>query len=242
MRIFRPLCLDLLATAIFLTAVSAQWPTTCVELNDIVEAHLGNDGNVGIYQKVFGDQAEQACQNDHREYVRSVFAWAIGGEEPAMQPVPSTSRPTPTPAPTPAPSTGDNSVRISTGLFDQVIDMTFLEFRGGEDANALLRSATYSFDVPAAGEEYVAAKVRIHYISGAPGDNFLVQFTDFDFIQDDGSEGGYAYVGEAIRIDGLIRRGATREGWIAATVNAGTGLILRYGHSWQDSYVSFNLR
>ena len=32
----------------------AQWPTTCVELNDIVEAHLGNDGNVGIYQRVFG--------------------------------------------------------------------------------------------------------------------------------------------------------------------------------------------
>ena len=64
--------------------VAAQWPTTCVELNDIVEAHLGNDGNVGIYQRVFGDQAEQACQSDHREDVRSVFAWAIGGDEPAM--------------------------------------------------------------------------------------------------------------------------------------------------------------
>ena len=55
----------------------AQWPTTCVDLNDIVEAHLGNDNNVGIYQRVFGGQAEQACQNDHREDVRGVFAWAF---------------------------------------------------------------------------------------------------------------------------------------------------------------------
>lgn len=66
--------------AISVSGAAAQWPITCVELNDIVEAHLGNDHNVGIYQKVFGDQAEQACQNDHRNDVRSVFAWAIGGD------------------------------------------------------------------------------------------------------------------------------------------------------------------
>ena len=54
------------------------WPTTCVELNDIVEGHVGNFGNVGIYQRVFDDQAERACRNDHREDVRAVFAWAIG--------------------------------------------------------------------------------------------------------------------------------------------------------------------
>ena len=57
--------------------VLAEWPTRCVELNDIVEAHLGNDGNVGIYQRVFGAQAEAACQNDHRDDVRGVFAWAF---------------------------------------------------------------------------------------------------------------------------------------------------------------------
>ena len=59
-----------------------DWPTTCVELNDIVEGHLGNRGNVAIYQSTFGDQAEAVCQNDHRDDVRSVFAWAIGGEAP----------------------------------------------------------------------------------------------------------------------------------------------------------------
>lgn len=57
----------------------AQWPTTCVGLNDIVETHLGNYGNVGIYQRVFGGNAEQGCQNDHRDDVQAVFAWAFGG-------------------------------------------------------------------------------------------------------------------------------------------------------------------
>ena len=66
---------------ILLEAQPAQtdlaWPTDCVELNDIVENHLGNDSNVGIYQSVFGDQAEQGCRGDHREDVRSVFGWAF---------------------------------------------------------------------------------------------------------------------------------------------------------------------
>ena len=88
-RIASVLGLVLAATALAATSVAAQWPTTCVELNDIVEAHLGNDRNVGIYQRVFGDQAEAACQNDHRDDVRSVFAWAIGSDEPAMQPAPA---------------------------------------------------------------------------------------------------------------------------------------------------------
>ena len=65
--------------------VLAQWPTTCVELNDIVETHLGNDNNVGIYQRVFGDQAEAACQNDHRDDVRGVFAWAFDEADLATQ-------------------------------------------------------------------------------------------------------------------------------------------------------------
>lgn len=65
------------------TAAPQQWPTTCVDLNDIVEAHLGNDGNVGIYQRVFGDQAEQGCQNDHRADVRGVFSWAFDQAAPS---------------------------------------------------------------------------------------------------------------------------------------------------------------
>ncbi|MCY3801477.1 MAG: hypothetical protein OXG46_07840 [Chloroflexi bacterium] len=71
-----------MVSAVGMVAVaSAQWPVTCVELNDIVEAHLGNTHNVGIYQSTFGEGAEQGCQNDHRDDVQEVFAWAGIGEE-----------------------------------------------------------------------------------------------------------------------------------------------------------------
>ena len=65
------------------TPALAQWPTTCVDLNDIVEAHLGNDGNVGIYQRTFGDQAEEHCRADHLDDVRLAFPWALGGSSTA---------------------------------------------------------------------------------------------------------------------------------------------------------------
>ena len=74
------------AAAALATPVLAQWPTTCVDLNDIVEQHLGRTNNVGIYQRVFGDQAEAACQGDHREDVRGVFAWAFDLAPPAPPP------------------------------------------------------------------------------------------------------------------------------------------------------------
>ena len=77
-----------LALALLATPAHAQWPTSCVELNDIVEARLGNTGNVGIYQRVFGERAEEACQNDHRADVQAVFAWAIGGQVTATAPAP----------------------------------------------------------------------------------------------------------------------------------------------------------
>ena len=99
MRIVRALVIAAL-TAVFLsTPVLAQWPTTCVALNDIVENHLGNDNNVGIYQRVFGDQAEQACQNDHRDDVRGVFAWAFPEGGGLVVPIaPAASSPTVPPA------------------------------------------------------------------------------------------------------------------------------------------------
>ena len=48
-------------------AALAQWPTSCVELNDLIEAGRGNDHNVGIYQRVYGDQAEAVCRSEHRD-------------------------------------------------------------------------------------------------------------------------------------------------------------------------------
>ena len=64
------------------TADAAPWPTGCVALSDIVERHRGNGHKVGIYQRVFGDQAEGACQFDHRARVSTTFAWAFTESPP----------------------------------------------------------------------------------------------------------------------------------------------------------------
>ncbi len=48
-------------------AALADWPATCVELNDLIEAGRGNDHNVGIYQRVHGDHAEAVCQSEHAD-------------------------------------------------------------------------------------------------------------------------------------------------------------------------------
>ena len=78
-RIVLSVLVAAVATFGLATPVLAQWPTTCVDLNDIVEAHLGNDGNVGIYQRAFGEGAEAACRNDHRDDVQGTFGWVFGG-------------------------------------------------------------------------------------------------------------------------------------------------------------------
>ncbi len=93
MRFLRVLVVALVASLAFASPALAQWPTACVDLNDIVEAHLGNHGNVGIYQRTFDAGAEAACQSDHRNDIRAVFAWAFDAE--SAGPI----------APTPWPST-----------------------------------------------------------------------------------------------------------------------------------------
>ncbi len=73
--------------ALFLAGAStalAQWPTTCVELNDLAEAAAGRHHNVGIYQRSVSppslQAAEAACQHDHRTDVQRSFAWALGSQ------------------------------------------------------------------------------------------------------------------------------------------------------------------
>ena len=76
----------MLATVAMAAVASAQWPTTCVGLNDLVEMSLGNHHNVGIYQRVFGNDAEEVCRNEHRDDARSLFAWANLAETLAVTP------------------------------------------------------------------------------------------------------------------------------------------------------------
>ena len=69
----RRAALLLMATIALVTVgvsiAQAQWPTTCVELNDLAEAAVGAHQNVGIYQRAYGDQAEAQCQSDHRDEI-----------------------------------------------------------------------------------------------------------------------------------------------------------------------------
>ncbi len=85
-RLSLALVFAMLATVVMAAVASAKWPTTCVELNDLVEMSLGNHHNVGIYQRVFGDAAEEACRNEHRDDARTLFAWANLAETPAVTP------------------------------------------------------------------------------------------------------------------------------------------------------------
>ena len=71
----------LITIALTIAPTSAQWPTTCVDMNDALETSLGNFSNVGLYQKTFDEQAELACRNDHRDDVRQAFAWAFDGTD-----------------------------------------------------------------------------------------------------------------------------------------------------------------
>ena len=80
-----------LAFAASIAVAHAEWPTTCVDLNDAIERDLGNEHNVGIYQGTFGEGAEEACRRDHGDDVRATFAWAFP-PAPEPQPVPPQSQ------------------------------------------------------------------------------------------------------------------------------------------------------
>lgn len=93
MRNVRILIAALAAALAFSSPALAQWPTSCVTLNDIVEADRGKHDNVGKYQRVFGADAEAACQADLRDHVRTLFAWAFAdapGDTSGRTPWPAT--------------------------------------------------------------------------------------------------------------------------------------------------------
>ena len=113
---------------------SNSWPTTCVDLNDIVEDHLGNQGNVGIYQRTFGDQAEQACQNDHRNDVRGVFAWAFPEASSATMPGAA-------PAPPPASSL---PTEFGNGSFEVGVDVAPGTYRSAGPADARIPFCSFA--------------------------------------------------------------------------------------------------
>ena len=142
-RIAAAILVAMVVVAATAASVSAQWPTGCVELNDIVERHLGNDGNVGIYQQVFGEQAEGACQSDHIDDVRGVFAWAFA------------------PSPTPE-SAGVNGAANTGGWPTTCVDLNdIVENHLGNDHNVGIYQRTFGAQAETACRQDHAEDVRV---------------------------------------------------------------------------------
>ena len=181
-----------LLTAVSVSYAAAQWPTTCVELNDIVEAHLGNDHNVGIYQKVFGDQAEQACRNDHRDDVRSVFAWAIGGDS---SPISSVER--------------GQVLRILDG---DTIEIRYLS--GGEAVVGHVEKVRYlGIDTPEKSEPGGAEATEFNRARGRPDSPARARGTQPRQLRPPPAPRLRGLPGPGNRRSGGSHRGRAREGW-----------------------------
>lgn len=175
-------------TAMSISASFAQWPTTCVELNDIVEAHLGNYHNVGIYQRVFGNQAESACQRDHRTDVQTTFSWAWPNPTPTPESAPT--EPT-SPSTPPAASTVDPSPRavhpdagtslenpmpigqplVSSGNWEVTVLSVI------SNANSIIAQTNQFNDPPDPGFQYVLARIRVYYRGSGIGSFHAVRLT-----------------------------------------------------------------
>ena len=83
----------LVALVATLTTAVAQWPTTCVELNDLAEAAAGHHQNVGLYQRAYGADAEARCQADHLQDVYRTYGWAFEAFLRTMPPAPTSAHP-----------------------------------------------------------------------------------------------------------------------------------------------------
>ena len=105
-RLFPSLLAAFVAIAVTVGPALAIWPTTCVEANDSFEYAAARYGNVGIYQRVYGNAqaAESACRRDHHADIRAAFWWAVQGvdREPPTQPTPPPTQPSPVPVAPPA--------------------------------------------------------------------------------------------------------------------------------------------
>ena len=84
------------------------WPTTCVELYDIIQDHQGNRDKVGIYGRLHGDEAEEVCREDQRAQMEAALAWAMPAPAPGSMPAPA---PGSTPAQSPANGTSPTAPR-----------------------------------------------------------------------------------------------------------------------------------
>ena len=159
-RMLRSLIIGIAAVAVMVPAAFAQWPTTCVELSDIVEQQLGNDDRVGFYEQRYGTRAETVCRREHGEAVRQAFGW------PTATPTPTpTATPTPTPTPEPTPQIERSNWSFRRGTFGH----------GGTYISAVVTSSYfYSDDRYAEGP----ARLYVRCNNGGESTDVFINFGD----------------------------------------------------------------
>ena len=146
--------------------IEGGWPETCLEMNDMVEASPLGSGAVGIYQRAFGDQAEAACQHDHREDVRHSFGWAFPEASTAS------TQPAATPAPQPSEPSGQSRGNpASLGSSVVTYDGWQVSVVGtAADATAAILQHNRFNDPPEPGHQFFVARIRATYVGPGSSD------------------------------------------------------------------------
>jgi hypothetical protein len=164
---------------------------------------------------------------------------------PALTPAPT---PTPTPAPTPSPGYS-RSTPVGTGIAlttkvnltgaaagiiggEYEVRLTLLEVIRGTEAWQRIYARNQFNDPPKPGFEYILAKVRFEYLTGAtPDTSYRISSVWFDAV----SMGGKDYDGVSVvepdpAIGATLYPGASQEGWIVFLVAQGdTGPLMTLG-------------
>ena len=140
--------------------IAGGWPETCLEMNDMVEASEQGSGAVGIYQRAFGDQAEAACQHDHREDIRRSFGWAFPEALTASVQPEAPSAPQPS---GPAGQTRENPVPVGSSVVtpdDWQVSVVGI----APNATAEILQHNRFNDPPDTGQQFFVARIRATYL------------------------------------------------------------------------------
>lgn len=150
-----------------------------------------------------------------------------------------TTKPQPTPW-----ITGSQSIRAVESLYGQEYELTVLQFLAANEAHDFLVERFSDFralyDDPGQGDEYFLVRVELHFTSGGPpGTPFIFDSFDFDFVQLDGAEPALVFIPDEARMEAHLKRGETREGWLAGIRTKNTPLLLGFRTRDADDYVVF---
>jgi hypothetical protein len=113
--------------------------------------------------------------------------------------------------------------------------ITIIEAKRGDDANSLVKSASASNRIPAAGHEYLLVKANVAYTKGE--DKVMMSRSKFVACCDDKIEESKSVElpEDYSEFSGWSNPGEQKEGWIAFEVPTGKDVIIKYKPSVSQS-------